>query len=104
MATKPNYNNFTKAAAIKALQELQELLFGKKKPENNFDVTTLILSGYSYRIKTIKATINTGKGGALMFIEEMRKAGMHDKAIAEYIEVFTHGEYFKLSDIHIIKK
>lgn len=101
MPTKPNYNNFTKAAAIKALQEL---LFGKKKPEDNLDVTTLILSGYPYRIKTIKATINTGKGGALMFIEEMRKAGMHDKAIAEYIEVFTHGDYHKLSEIHIIKK
>lgn len=101
MPTKPNYNNFTIHQTIKALQDL---LFGKEKPEDNFDVTTLILPGYSYRIKSPQATINTGKGGALMYIAAMRKQGLPDKAIAEHIEVFTHGDYHKLSIIHIIKK
>lgn len=97
----PTNPNFTKADVVKALQDL---LFGKEKPEDNFDVTTLILPGYSYRMKSPQATINTGKGGALMYIDAMRKQGLPDKAIAEYIEVYTHGDYHKLSTIHIINK
>lgn len=62
-----------------------------------------ILEGYFYRIGGTPGTmiVTTGSQGARDFITMSRSLKLSDSIIADNIEVFTHGQYFKLNQIKI---
>lgn len=100
-----------KYKAIKSedfVKALNDYFYGKEP--SSFNVKSLILPGYWYRAdskggeNTRSIMVNTGSGGANLLVDAYRSKGLNDEAIADIIEVFTHGQWVKLSQVKIIDK
>lgn len=77
-------------------------LFGNLKDTEPLE--NKVLDGYAYSIEGGNMTLNTGKGGVLMYIEAMRKQGVPDFLIAGTIIVHTEHGSTTLNHVKVIDK
>lgn len=70
-----------------------------------------ILMGYQYQIRSEgdgkgsrKMSLNTGKGGILMYIDACTREGIPAALIQDSIEVWVDGQFHKLADATVTKK
>jgi hypothetical protein len=77
-------------------------LFGNL--EDTEPLENKVLDGYAYSINGENMTLNTGKGGVLMYIEIMRNKGVPNFLIASTIIVHTEHGSTTLKHVKVIDK